>query len=115
MATIGDPLLDLAWVLMGWPNADEDRTRRGYVDYDGMPTATSCSSTTRRTADAPVDEIDYYVILGQLQDGDRARGRLRAHDQRRSDNPKAASFGDYVMQSATKAGNIARSTPLRNH
>ena len=30
-----------------------------------------------------------------------------------SDNPNAAAFGDYVMQSATKAGDIARSTPLR--
>ena len=25
MATIGDPLLDLAWVLMTWPEPGEDR------------------------------------------------------------------------------------------
>ncbi|MFE2519282.1 phosphotransferase family protein [Streptomyces mirabilis] len=38
MATVGDPLLDLGWVVMGWPNADEDRDAAGrYADYTGMP------------------------------------------------------------------------------
>src|SRR5439155_252715 len=31
MATIGDPLLDLGWVLMGWPDPDEERAHAGYV------------------------------------------------------------------------------------
>ena len=52
MGTVGDPLLDLAWVVMGWPDdtgggptgtvGDDDEApagRRvgGYVDYTGMP------------------------------------------------------------------------------
>ena len=33
--------------------------------------------------------------------------------QGNNDNPNAVHFGNYVLQSATKAGDIARSTTLR--
>ncbi|MEM7212162.1 MAG: phosphotransferase family protein [Pseudomonadota bacterium] len=41
MGTIGDPLLDLAWVVMGWPNADEDRS--GGFDWPVESTKTGMS------------------------------------------------------------------------
>src|SRR6185369_3963003 len=59
MATIGDPLLDLAWVVMGWPNPDEERTGAGYVDYGGMPSREELLERYSRLSGLPVDEMDY--------------------------------------------------------
>ena len=82
MGTIGDPMLDLAWVLMPWQNADEDRSGKGYIDYEGLPDredlleyyATHTGRVGRRDRLLP--------RARQLQDGDRARGRVRPDAQR---------------------------------
>ena len=52
MTTIGDPLLDLGWVLISWPPEGDDMTRyvepRRHAEH-----GTNCSSTTRRSPGAP--------------------------------------------------------------
>ena len=42
MATVGDPLLDLGWVINGWleDTSGAERATGSYVDYTGMPTRT---------------------------------------------------------------------------
>lgn len=114
MGTIGDPMLDLAWILMPWANADEDRSSTSYIDYEGLPDRDDLLEYYATHTGRSVDEIDYHLVLGNFKmaivlEGGYARMLAGAND-----NPNAKHFGDYVVQSATRAGDLARSTPLRN-
>lgn len=112
MATVGDPLLDLAWVVMGWPNPEEDRSNSTYVDYTGMPSREELLERYARTSGLPVDEIDYYVILARFKMAIVLEGGYARYVQGGADNPKMAAFGDVVLDMARKASDLARTTRL---
>ncbi len=113
MATIGDPLLDLGWVLMGWPDPGEDRAHAGYVDYTGMPTRAELCERYARQSGLPVDEIDYYVILARFKIAIVLEGGYARYVQGGADNPKMAAFGDVVLDMARKAAELVCTTRLR--
>jgi aminoglycoside phosphotransferase (APT) family kinase protein len=112
MATVGDPLLDLAWVIMGWPNPDEDRSGSGYVDYTGMPSREELLERYARVSGLPVDEMDYYVILARFKMAVVLEGGYARFVQGGADNPKMEMFGNVVLDMARKAAELARSTRL---
>ncbi len=112
MATIGDPLLDLGWVIMTWPNPNEDRRTTGYVDYTGMPTREDLLQRYSTVSGLRVDEIDYYVILARFKMAVVLEGGYARFVQGGADNPKMAMFGDVVLDMARKAAELARSTAL---
>ena len=112
MATVGDPLLDLAWVVMSWPNADEDRSGKGYVDYTGMPDREELLERYARTSGLPVDEMDYYVILARFKMAVVLEGGYARYVKGGADNPKMAMFGDVVLDMASRASELARTTRL---
>jgi aminoglycoside phosphotransferase (APT) family kinase protein len=113
MATIGDPLLDLAWVILGWPNPDEDRTNAGYVDYSGMPGRDDLLERYAARSGLPIDEMDYYVVLGRFKLAIVLEAGYARFVAGGADNPKMAMFGDVVLDLARKAGELARTTRLR--
>jgi aminoglycoside phosphotransferase (APT) family kinase protein len=112
MTTIGDPLLDLGWVIMGWPNADEDRTAAGYVDYTGMPSRDELLQRYALVSGLPIDEMDYYVILARFKIAIVLEGGYARYVQGGADNPKMAMFGDVVLDMMQKAAELARTTRL---
>lgn len=112
MATVGDPLLDLAWVIMSWPNEDEDRSNTGYVDYTGMPSRDELLERYATTSGLPVDEMDYYVILARFKMAVVLEGGYARYVKGGADNPKMAMFGDVVLDMASKAAALARETKL---
>lgn len=112
MATVGDPLLDLAWVVMGWPNPDEDRSSKTYVDYTGMPSREELLERYASVSGLPVDEIDYYVILARFKMAVVLEGGYARFVKGGADNPKMAAFGDVVLDMARKAADLARTTKL---
>jgi aminoglycoside phosphotransferase (APT) family kinase protein len=112
MATIGDPLLDLAWVIMAWPDPDEERTSGGYVDYTGMPTRAELLERYARLSGLPVDEMDYYVILARFKMAVVLEGGYARYVQGGADNPKMEMFGNVVLDMARKAAELATTTTL---
>ena len=67
MGTVGDPKLDLGWVVQGWPedtSADEDHAG-GYVDMTGMPSRDEIVSHYSEVSGRQVDDMDYYVVLAK--------------------------------------------------
>ncbi len=108
MTTIGDPLLDLAWVVMGWPDPDEDRTSMSYVDYNGMPTRAQLAARYAEVSGRPVDEIDYYVVLARFKMAVVLEGGYARYVQGAADNPKMEAFGAVVLDMAARAGELAR-------
>jgi aminoglycoside phosphotransferase (APT) family kinase protein len=112
MATIGDPLLDLAWVLMTWPDPHEDRSS-GYVDFTGMPSRDELMHRYASVSGLPVDAMDYYVVLGRFKMACVLEAGYARYVQGGADNPKMALFGDVVLDMADKAARLARTSALR--
>jgi aminoglycoside phosphotransferase (APT) family kinase protein len=110
MATVGDPLVDLAWVLMGWPDPDEDRTTLSYVDYTGMPTRTQLADRYSAISGRPVDDVDYYVILARFKMAIVLEGGYARFTQGTADNPKMEAFGAIVIDMAARAAELASRT-----
>jgi aminoglycoside phosphotransferase (APT) family kinase protein len=111
MSTVGDPLLDLGWVMNGWTDPDEDRTQ-GYVDSTGMPSRAEVLDHYAKVSGRSVDEIDYYVILARFKLAivlEAGYARVVAGE---ADNPKMAMFGDVVLEMARKAADLASTTTL---
>jgi aminoglycoside phosphotransferase (APT) family kinase protein len=112
MATVGDPLLDLGWVIMGWPNADENRAQSGYVDYTGMPDRDDLLEYYAKESGRGVEDIDYYVILARFKLAIVLEGGYARVVKGEADNPKMQAFGDVVIRTAAQAAELSRSSPL---
>jgi aminoglycoside phosphotransferase (APT) family kinase protein len=111
MATIGDPLLDLAWVLMTWPDPDEDRSN-GYVDFTGMPSRDELMHRYASVSGLPVDAMDYYIVLARFKMACVLEAGYARYVQGGADNPKMALFGDVVLDMASKASQLASASTL---
>jgi len=111
MATIGDPLLDLGWVIMGWSNTDEDRSG-AYVDMEGMPDRDDLLEYYSKESGRPVDDIDYYVVLARFKIAIVLEGGYARVVTGEADNPSTAAFGPVVLDMAAKAAELARTSPL---
>ena len=112
MGTVGDPKLDLGWVVQSWPEdttADEDRAG-GYVDMTGMPSRTECSAHYAEVSGRQVDDIDYYCVLAKwklavvLEQGFQRAGRRREAAGVRADRARPDAGGG-------RAGRDAPTTP----
>ena len=111
MATVGDPLLDLGWVMMGWTDPGEDRTK-GYVDATGLPSRTEMLEYYERVSGRPTNEIDYYVILARFKIAIVLEGGYARIVRGDADNPKMQAFGDIVLDMARRAAELAATTTL---
>ncbi len=112
MATVGDPLLDLGWVIMGWPDHGEDRASSGYVDYEGMPNRADLIQRYATVSGRPVDDIDYYVVLARFKMAVVLEGGYARYVKGGADNPKMEAFGPVVLEMAEKAGRLAAASRL---
>lgn len=112
MSTVGDPLLDLAWVLMSWPDPGEERNVMGYVDYEGMPTREELMQRYAARSGRDLDAMDYYVVLARFKMACVLEGGYARFVQGDADNPKMAAFGDVVLDMARRAAELAGRSPL---
>jgi aminoglycoside phosphotransferase (APT) family kinase protein len=112
MATVGDPLLDLGWVIMGWPREGDDPSSLGYVDYTGLPSRSDLLEYYEMESGRPVDEIDYYEILARFKIAIVLEGGYARYVAGGADNPKMESFGPIVLDMMSKAAKLARTTKL---
>ena len=107
MGTVGDPLVDLGWVVMGWPNADEDRTQKGYTDFNGMPDREELIAHYHEVSGRPVDDIGYYVVLARYKMAAVLEQGYSRWVAGTSKNPMHEFFGDIVLESAANAAELA--------
>ena len=112
MSTVGDPLLDLGWVLMGWPNPDEDRGEALYFDYTGMQSREALMERYARRSGLALDAIDYYVVLARFKMACVLEGGYARYVSGGADNPKMAAFGQVVLDMARRAAELAATSKL---
>jgi aminoglycoside phosphotransferase (APT) family kinase protein len=111
MTTIGDPLLDLGWVLISWPPEGDDMTR--YVSLDGMPSRDELLEHYEAISGRPVDDIDYYVVLARWKLGivlEMSYAKLASGGPA---DPKVASFGPLVLELIGKAAELSRTATTK--
>ena len=111
MSTVGDPLLDLAWVMNGWSDPGEDRTK-GYVDCTGMPSRQGDARPLRHRERPERGRDRLLRHPGPVQAGHRAGGRLRPGRGRGADNPAMAAYEHVVLDTMAAAAELATTTPL---
>ncbi len=108
MGTVGDPKLDLAWVVQSWPS-DADLaagTAAGYVDMNGMPTREEVLAHYAAVSGRQVDDIDYYVVLAKW----KLAVVLEQGFQRAGSDEKLNAFGPIVLELMQGAADLAAST-----
>ncbi len=108
MGTVGDPKLDLGWVVNSWPadpTAPEAATS-GYVNMQHMPTRDQVLSHYAEVSGRQVDDIDYYCVLAKW----KLAVVLEQGFQRAGDDFKLNAFGPVVLDLMKGAAELAETT-----
>jgi aminoglycoside phosphotransferase (APT) family kinase protein len=108
MGTVGDPKLDLAWVVHTWPEdmSGGEGSVGGYVDMAGMPARSEVLEHYAATSGRQVDDIDYYCVLAKW----KLAIVLEQGFQRAGDDEKLAGFGPVVLDLMAGAAEFAETT-----
>jgi len=108
MGTVGDPKLDLAWVVQSWPEDThaEEASESGYVDMRGMPSRDQVLAHYAAVSGRQVDDMDYYLILAKW----KLAVVLEQGFQRAGDDEKLQAFGPIVLDLMQGAADLAEST-----
>lgn len=69
MATVGDPLLDLAWVVNTWKDPDEDGSGAYTQPWSGFPTRAELMERYAAVTGRDLSRMDYYVVLAGFKLG----------------------------------------------
>jgi aminoglycoside phosphotransferase (APT) family kinase protein len=110
MGTVGDPKLDLAWVVHSWPeDPSAERDGFSYVDMTGMPSRSAMLSRYAEVSGRQVDDIDYYCVLAKW----KLAVVLEQGYQRAGDNTTLQSFGPVVLDLMQGAAELAETTDYR--
>jgi aminoglycoside phosphotransferase (APT) family kinase protein len=111
MGTVGDPKLDLAWMVESWPEdtAGPEAAAASYVDLSGMPSREQLVAHYAEVSGRQVDDLDYYLVLAKW----KLAIVLERGYQRAGDDYKLQSFGDIVPDLMRSAAELAESTDYR--
>ena len=111
MGTVGDPKLDLAWVVQSWPEdtSGGDGSVGGYVDMTGMPSRGEVLDCYAKAAGRQVDDIDYYVVLARW----KLAVVLEQTYQRTTSQALKDGFGPVILQLMRGAAELAETTGYR--
>ncbi|MBO2439412.1 phosphotransferase family protein [Actinomadura nitritigenes] len=108
MGTIGDPKLDLGWMLQSWPEdtGAPEAAEASYVDLRGMPSREQMLGHYAEVSGRQVDDIDYYLVLAKWKLG----VVLEQGYQRAGDDAKLLAFGPIVLDLMAGAADLAESS-----
>ena len=111
MGTVGDPKLDLAWMVQGWPEDTHgpEAATSSYVDMTGMPTRSQVLAHYSEVSGRQVEDIDYYVILAKW----KLAIVLEQGFQRAGDDEKLLAFGPIVVDLMQRRGRTRRNDRLQ--
>ena len=110
MGTVGDPKLDLGWMVQSWPSDGENSSgEMNYVDMRGMPSRDRVVAHYAEVSGRQVDDLDYYLVLAKW----KLAIVLEQGFQRAGDDEKLLAFGPVVTDLMASAADLAESTDYR--
>src|SRR5271169_4562024 len=111
MTTVGDPLLDVAWALLGY-DGENPRDDGFYLDMHGMPTRSELLERYEKVSGLSTENIDYYLVLANWKLGIVLEKTYAAGVRSGKVDPKIqGAFGAMVPQLIATAAEMARSLP----
>jgi aminoglycoside phosphotransferase (APT) family kinase protein len=110
MGTVGDPKLDLAWVVQSWPDGSGEPAPMQYADLTGMPSRQELLDYYARESGRQVDDIDYYVVLARWKLAIVLEQGYTRVVQGSADNEMLHAFGPIVLNLMKGAAELAEST-----
>jgi aminoglycoside phosphotransferase (APT) family kinase protein len=111
MTTIGDPLLDLGWVLVAWGPEADDMAQARYVDMAGMPSRDEMLAHYEKHSGRSTEDIDYYVVLARFKLGIVLEQSYSRFLSGVGVKPKVEAFGPLIAELIRKAASLAASIP----
>jgi aminoglycoside phosphotransferase (APT) family kinase protein len=108
MGTVGDPKLDLGWVMHTWPEdtSSGEGGLGGYADMTGMPSRNEVLAYYAEISGRQVDDIDYYCVLAKW----KLAIILEQGYQRAGDDPKLEAFGPIILDLMRDAAELAENS-----
>jgi aminoglycoside phosphotransferase (APT) family kinase protein len=106
MGTVGDPKLDLAWVVHSWPDDPSAPRAQSYVDLTGMPPRAELLQRYSAVAGRQVDDIDYYCVLAKW----KLAIVLERGFQRATPGSRLEVYGPIVLGLMREAAELAATT-----
>ena len=111
MGTVGDPKLDLGWMVQSWPEQTDEPAEgeMSYVDMRGMPSRTDVVQHYASVSGRQVDDLDYYLVLAKW----KLAIVLEQGFQRAGDNEKLLAYGPVIVSLMRSAADLADSSDYR--
>ena len=111
MATIGDPLADVGYMLMQWVQRDDPPTRfnlQNVTTEPGFPDRQEMMIRYERRSGRSMQALDWYVTLAMWKAVVFMEGNYRRAISGASDDPYLTTFGEGVVELAQRALDVTR-------
>ncbi|WP_156690579.1 phosphotransferase family protein [Mycobacterium sp. Marseille-P9652] len=108
MTTVGDPLLDLAWALLGY-DGENPRDDGFYLDMSGMPKRRELLEHYEKLSGLSTENIDYYLVLANWKLGIVLEKTYAAAVRKGNVDPKIKdAFGEMIPRLIATAAELSR-------
>jgi aminoglycoside phosphotransferase (APT) family kinase protein len=113
MATIGDPLADVGYMMMNWTEAGDPQNAKFNLQrvtaQPGFPTRRELVALYEQRSGRAVGDLDWYVALALWKAVAFMEGNYKRAISGSTDDPYLKSFGDGVVELAKRALEVTRS------
>jgi aminoglycoside phosphotransferase (APT) family kinase protein len=111
MATIGDPLADIGYLMIHWVQANDTRSRfvmHTVTDQPGFPTRQEMVARYEERSGRSVESLDWYVTLAMWKAAVFMEGNYKRAVMGTTDDPWLKTFGEGVVELAQRALDVTR-------
>jgi aminoglycoside phosphotransferase (APT) family kinase protein len=111
MATIGDPLADLGYMLMQWPEPEDDLgpfNLQSVTTLPGFPRRAEMIDRYEQRSGRSMQALDWYVALALWKAIVFMEGNYKRAVSGATDDPYLKTFGDAVVEIADRALRVTR-------
>ena len=112
MATIGDPLADVGYMMMHWSQPDDPPSSKFNLQsvtvLEGFPSRRELVADYERQSGRSVRELDWYVTLALWKAVAFMEGNYKRAISGSTDDPYLKSFGEGVIELAQRALKVTR-------
>jgi aminoglycoside phosphotransferase (APT) family kinase protein len=112
MATIGDPLADVGYMMMHWTEAGDPQSAKFNLQrvtaQPGFPTRRELVALYERRSGRAVAALDWYVALALWKAVAFMEGNYKRAISGSTDDPYLKTFGDGVLELAQRALEVTR-------
>jgi aminoglycoside phosphotransferase (APT) family kinase protein len=111
MATIGDPLADIGYLMVHWVQSSDVNSRFGMptvTDQPGFPTRQEMLARYEQRSGRSVQSLNWYVTLAMWKASVFMEGNYKRAVMGTTDDPYLMAFGEGVVELAQRALHVTR-------